>query len=390
MQTTKHTSSKAPRILISGGGTGGHVFPAIAIADAVKKQAPEAEILFVGALGKIEMEKVPKAGYRIEGLWISGFQRKLTLRNLLFPVKLLSSMWKARRIVRRFRPDVAVGVGGFASGPTLENACRMGIPALVQEQNSYAGVTNRLLAGKVQRVCVAYEGMERFFPADKIVLTGNPVRSDLARLTAGKAEAAAHFQLDADKPTVFVFGGSLGALALNEAMAANTGLMAAHSEVQFLWQCGKLYIERFSQCEAARLPNVRVLPFVDRMDLAYTLADVIVGRAGALTISELCLVGKPAILIPSPNVAEDHQTKNAQALADKDAAVMIPNSQASDRLVPEALNLLNDEARCRQLSANIRTLAKPNAAEEIAQEVLGLVGKANSRLAAHGSKLSKN
>lgn len=374
MQQTKHTSTQAPRVLISGGGTGGHVFPAIAIADAVKALAPEAEILFVGALGKIEMEKVPQAGYRIEGLWISGFQRKLTLRNLLFPVKLLSSMWKARRIVRTFRPDVAVGVGGFASGPTLENACRMGIPALVQEQNSYAGVTNRLLANKVQRVCVAYEGMERFFPADKIVLTGNPVRSDLARLTATKAEAAAHFQLEADKPTVLVFGGSLGALALNEAMLANTALMAAHSKVQFLWQCGKLYIERFSQCEAARLPNVRILPFVDRMDLAYTLADVIVGRAGALTISELCLVGKPAILIPSPNVAEDHQTKNAQALADKSAALMIPNSEASARLVKEALELLNDEARCRQLSTNIRTLAKPNAAEEIAREVLLLVG----------------
>jgi UDP-N-acetylglucosamine--N-acetylmuramyl-(pentapeptide) pyrophosphoryl-undecaprenol N-acetylglucosamine transferase len=374
MQTTKHTNPKAPRVLISGGGTGGHVFPAIAIADAVKAQAPEAEILFVGALGKIEMEKVPQAGYRIEGLWISGFQRKLTLRNLLFPVKLLSSMWKARRIVRTFRPDVAVGVGGFASGPTLENACRMGIPALVQEQNSYAGVTNRLLANKVQRVCVAYEGMERFFPADKIVLTGNPVRSDLARLMATKAEAAAHFQLEADKQTVLVFGGSLGALALNEAMLANTALMAAHSDVQFLWQCGKLYIERFSQCEAARLPNVRILPFVDRMDLAYTLADVIVGRAGALTISELCLVGKPAILIPSPNVAEDHQTKNAQALADKSAAMMIPNSEASARLMKEALELLNDEARCRQLSTNIRTLAKPNAAEEIAREVLGLVG----------------
>ncbi len=373
MQTTKHTNPKAPRVLISGGGTGGHVFPAIAIADAVKAQAPEAEILFVGALGKIEMEKVPQAGYRIEGLWISGFQRKLTLRNLLFPVKLLSSMWKARSIVRTFRPDVAVGVGGFASGPTLENACRMGIPALVQEQNSYAGVTNRLLANKVQRVCVAYEGMERFFPADKIVLTGNPVRSDLARLTATKAEAAAHFQLEADKRTVLVFGGSLGALALNEAMLANTALMAAHSDVQFLWQCGKLYIERFSQCEAARLPNVRILPFVDRMDLAYTLADVIVGRAGALTISELCLVGKPAILIPSPNVAEDHQTKNAQALADKSAALMIPNSEASARLMKEALELLNDEARCRQLSTNIRTLAKPNAAEEIAREVLRLV-----------------
>ncbi len=373
MVNKRNIKSKAPRILISGGGTGGHVFPAIAIADAVRKLAPEAEILFVGALGKIEMEKVPKAGYPIEGLWISGFQRSLTLRNLLFPVKLISSLWSARRIVRRFSPDAVVGVGGYASGPVLQMATRAGIPALIQEQNSFAGVTNRLLARKVQRVCVAYEGMERFFPAEKIVLTGNPVRADLAQIQAGKAEAAAYFGLNPAAPVVFVFGGSLGALAINEAMAANTQAIAANPGVQVLWQVGKLYVERFGNCETAKLANVRVLPFVDRMDLAYALADVVVSRAGALTISELCLVGKPAILIPSPNVAEDHQTKNAQALVDKAAAVMIPNKDARARIWTEAVALLNDESRRRSLSDHIRALAHPKAAEQIAEEVLKLI-----------------
>ncbi|MBX2926363.1 MAG: undecaprenyldiphospho-muramoylpentapeptide beta-N-acetylglucosaminyltransferase [Saprospiraceae bacterium] len=368
---TQHRS-KAPRILISGGGTGGHVFPAIAIADALRKRVPDADIRFVGALGKIEMEKVPKAGYPIEGLWISGFQRKLTLGNLLFPVKLLSSMWKARRIVRGFRPDVAVGVGGYASGPVLEVACRMGIPTLIQEQNSYAGVTNRLLAAKVNRVCVAYEGMERFFPAKKMVLTGNPVRAGLTERGAGRAEAAAHFGLEADRPVLFVFGGSLGALSINQAMAANAEKIAGRPELQVLWQIGSLYVEQFAASETAQLPNVRVLPFVDRMDLAYTLADVVAGRAGALTISELCLVGKPAILIPSPNVAEDHQTKNAQALADKDAAILLPNAAAGARIMDIVFELLDNEERRLELSRNIRALARPNAGDDIAEEVLKL------------------
>jgi UDP-N-acetylglucosamine--N-acetylmuramyl-(pentapeptide) pyrophosphoryl-undecaprenol N-acetylglucosamine transferase len=368
---TQHRSS-ALRILISGGGTGGHVFPAIAIADALRKRVPDAEIRFVGALGKIEMEKVPKAGYPIEGLWISGFQRKLTASNLLFPFKLLTSMWKARRIVRGFRPDVAVGVGGYASGPVLEIACRMGIPTLIQEQNSYAGVTNRLLASKVDRVCVAYVGMGRFFPAHKIVLTGNPVRAGLIERSAGKAEAAAHFGMDPDRPVLFVFGGSLGALSINQAMAANAQKIAGRPEIQVLWQIGSLYVEQFAASETAQLPNVRVLPFVDRMDLAYALADVVASRAGALTISELCLVGKPAILIPSPNVAEDHQTKNAQALADRDAAILLPNAAAGARIADVAFELLDNEKRRQELSRNIRALARPNAADEIAEEVLKL------------------
>lgn len=379
MATHPHSENQnALRILISGGGTGGHVFPAIAIADALRERVPGADIRFVGALGKIEMEKVPKAGYPIEGLWISGFQRQLTLRNLLFPFKLLHSMWKARHIVGRFRPHIVIGVGGYASGPVLETACRRGIPTLIQEQNSYAGVTNRLLANRVNRICVAYEGMDRFFPADKTVLTGNPVRAGLANNTAVKVDAAAHFGLKPGLPVVFVFGGSLGALSINEAMAANSDLIAANPEVQVLWQVGKLYLERFSVCATAQLPNVRVVPFVDRMDLAYALADVVVSRAGALTISELCLVGKPAILIPSPNVAEDHQTKNAQALVEKEAALMIPNGEATARIMAESLELLKNEEQRLRLAANIRALARPNAASDIASEVLKLVSAGES------------
>lgn len=374
---TNH-APRAARILISGGGTGGHVFPAIAIADAVRARMPDADILFVGAQGRIEMEKVPKAGYRIEGLWISGFQRRLTWQNLLFPIKLISSLWKARQIVRRFRPDVVVGVGGYASGPVLRVATSMGIPALIQEQNSWAGVTNRLLANRVQRICVAYEGMERFFPADKIVLTGNPVRAGLLNNSVSKAEAAAHFGFSATTPTIFVFGGSLGALALNEALAASAEAIAAHPDVQVLWQVGKLYEARFAQCDTACLPNVRALPFVDRMDLAYALADVVICRAGALTISELCVVGKPAILIPSPNVAEDHQTQNALALARKDAAVMVSNAEARQQLFAQALTLLQDEQRRQTLARNIRALARPDAAARIAQEVLRLAGQADA------------
>lgn len=366
------SAKRSPRIIISGGGTGGHVFPAIAIADAVKEREPSAEILFVGAEGKIEMEKVPKAGYPIKGLWISGFHRKLTLRNLLFPVKLVGSLLKAWSIVREFNPDVVVGVGGFASGPVLEVATRMGIPSLIQEQNSYAGVTNKLVANRVARICVAYDHMERYFPADKVVLTGNPVRKDLQQLRASREESLRHFGFESDKPVLLVFGGSLGALSINEALAANAATLKDHPEVQVLWQAGKLYIDRFGACETAQLPNVRVVPFIDRMDLAYAMAEVIVSRAGALTISELCLVGKPAILIPSPNVAEDHQTKNAQALVDKQAALMLRDSEAAARIIKLALELLGDETQKKSLARNIRALAKPEAADAIAEEVLGL------------------
>jgi UDP-N-acetylglucosamine--N-acetylmuramyl-(pentapeptide) pyrophosphoryl-undecaprenol N-acetylglucosamine transferase len=360
------------RVLISGGGTGGHVFPAIAIADAVKAALPGAEFLFVGAQGKLEMEKVPKAGYRIEGLWISGVQRKLTLRNLLVPFKLVASLLKARRLIREFRPDVAVGVGGYASGPTLEMACRMGVPALIQEQNSYAGATNRLLGAKVDRICVAYEGMERYFPAEKIVLTGNPVRDAIRNSRATREEGLAFFDLDPNKKTILLVGGSLGARSLNEAMAQQTALLSENPQVQVLWQCGALYIDRFGECETARLPQVRIMPFIDRMDLSYAAADLIVSRAGALAISELCLAGKPAVLVPSPNVAEDHQTKNALALVQKDAAILVKDAEAAQWIIRKALEILKDTSKANMLGKNILSLAKPRAAEDIAEQILQL------------------
>ena len=366
------------RILISGGGTGGHVFPAIAIADHIKEIEPETEFLFVGALGKIEMEKVPKAGYPIKGLWISGFHRKLTLRNLMFPIKLISSLIKARGIVRRFKPDVAVGVGGFASGPTLEMATRAGIPALIQEQNSYAGVTNKLLAKKVDKICVAYPEMNRYFPAQKIVLTGNPVRDAILNRTGTKADAIKHFGLDANKSTILLFGGSLGARSMNQAMREQHELLKQNPDVQVIWQCGKLYIEEYKDCATAQLPNVKILEFIDRMDLAYELADVVVARSGALTISELCLVGKPVVLIPSPNVAEDHQTKNARALSDRDAAILVPDKDAKAQIMETPLRLLKDEVQREKLSKNIAGLAKPNAATDIAETVLAL-GRSNNK-----------
>jgi UDP-N-acetylglucosamine--N-acetylmuramyl-(pentapeptide) pyrophosphoryl-undecaprenol N-acetylglucosamine transferase len=359
------------KIIISGGGTGGHVFPAIAIADAIKKLQPDADILFVGAKGKLEMEKVPKAGYPIEGLWISGFQRSLTLRNLMFPFKLVHSWWRARQIVRRFRPDVAVGVGGYASGPTLNAAGAFGIPTVLQEQNSYPGVTNKILAKKAAKICVAYDGMEKFFPKEKIVLAGNPVRPAVFNDLGNKREEGlAHFGLDKNKQTVFIFGGSLGARTLNEAMAAGTQVLKENPQVQLLWQCGSFYQEQFSNCETAQLPNVKLLPFIDRMDLAYAAADVVIGRAGALSISEMCLVGKPAILVPSPNVAEDHQTKNALALVEKDSALMVKDAAAKDELLWAALEVLKNKELQLRLGKNIKALAKPEAAAEIAKIVL--------------------
>ena len=360
------------KVIISGGGTGGHIFPAIAIADAIKKQEPDAEILFVGAKGKMEMEKVPKAGYSIEGLWISGFYRKLTLRNLLFPIKLLSSLVKANGILRRFRPDIAIGVGGFASGPLLYMASRRGLPCLIQEQNSFPGITNRLLANKMDKACVAYPGMERFFPKDKIVHIGNPVRLLIQESTANKAEGLTHFGMDANKPVLFVFGGSLGARSINQAMAANANLLAETPDVQVLWQHGKLYEESFGNCETARLPNVKASAFIDRMDLAYAMADVIICRSGALTISELQFAGKPAIFIPSPNVTEDHQTKNANALVDKQAALLIHDNDAKEQIISKALELLKNQSLRKQLGDNIKKLAMPNAAKRIAEEAIQL------------------
>ncbi len=360
------------KIIISGGGSGGHIFPAIAIANALKAKQPDIDILFVGAQDKLEMEKVPKAGYPIEGLWISGFHRKWTWRNLLFPFKLIASLWKSTRILRRFRPDVVVGVGGFASGPMLEMASRLGSKSLIQEQNSFPGITNRLLGKKVDRICVAYEQMERFFPADKLLLTGNPVRQDIALPPKRLAEAFQYFGLDSQKPVILLFGGSLGARSMNEAVAASTEVLKANPEIQLLWQCGKLYTQRYVKSQSAALPNVKLVAFIDRMDLAYLMADVIICRAGAMTIAELCILGKAAVLVPSPNVAEDHQAHNARALVNQKAAVMIKDSEAASQMIPQAIKLQADGELRSQLSRNISRLAKPQAAKLIAEEVLKL------------------
>jgi UDP-N-acetylglucosamine--N-acetylmuramyl-(pentapeptide) pyrophosphoryl-undecaprenol N-acetylglucosamine transferase len=361
------------RIVISGGGTGGHIYPAIAIANAIRQLQPNVEIRFIGAEGKMEMEKIPQAGYFIDGLPIRGFDRSALLKSAFtVPFLLLKSLWKARRILKQFQPDVAVGVGGYASGPTLRVAGRLGIPTLIQEQNAFAGVTNKLLGKRAASVCVAYEGMEQFFPKAVLHLTGNPVRSDIANLEGKKEAALKHFGLSTSTPTILVFGGSLGARTLNEALANGTDILR-DQPVQVLWQAGKIYIEQFSKTPTAQLSNVKILPFIDRMDLAYAAADVIVGRAGALTIAELCLVGKPAILVPSPNVAEDHQTKNAMALVQKDAAILVKDSEARKILLPTAIDLLKDEAGSARLSSRIKLLAKPNAARDIAAKVLGLI-----------------
>ncbi len=366
-------TKKNIKIIISGGGTGGHVYPAIAIANAIKKINSDADILFVGAQDKLEMEKVPKAGYPIEGLWISGFHRKLTLRNLMFPIKLLSSLWKARGIIKKFKPDAAVGVGGFASGPTLEMAARQNVPILVQEQNSYPGVTNKLLAKKATTICVSYPEMERFFPKEKMVMTGNPVRQDIVNLAGKRDEACQHFGFDPSKKIVFLTGGSLGASNLNKSVNANVKLLRENPDVQLLWQSGKLYIETYKNSDAASLSNVKISAFIDRMDLAYAMADVVICRAGALTISELCLAKKAAILIPSPNVAEDHQTVNAKALEKKQAAILITDAAAESKMIQAALDLLKNEKLKSELQTNIGKLAKINAAEAIAKEVLKML-----------------
>jgi UDP-N-acetylglucosamine--N-acetylmuramyl-(pentapeptide) pyrophosphoryl-undecaprenol N-acetylglucosamine transferase len=363
----------SPRIIISGGGTGGHVFPAIAIADAIKHARPEAELLFVGAQGRLEMDRVPKAGYDIEGLWISGFQRRLTFQNLMFPFKLISSLRKARSIVKKFRPDAAVGVGGYASGPLLRVASGQGIPTLIQEQNSFPGITNRLLSGKVSRVCVAYSGMDRWFPKDKIVLTGNPVRKQVTELGGKRPDAARFFELNPDKPTLLVIGGSLGARTINESIAANLDLFVQNG-YQLIWQTGKGYAEEAAALvKAAKSDGIRTYAFIDKMDFAYAMADAVVSRAGAMSVSELCLAAKPCILVPSPNVAEDHQTKNAMALVNSEAALLVKDAEAGATLRPAMDQLLSDPALRSKLAANITKLAYANAAERIAEEVLKLI-----------------
>ncbi len=364
---------KTPRVIISGGGTGGHVFPAIAIANAIKLNHPNAEILFVGAEGKIEMEKVPDAGYRIIGLDIRGLQRNLSFENLKFPIRLLKSLWQARRIINEFKPDVAVGVGGYASGPLLFIASRKGIPCLIQEQNSYPGITNKLLAKRAQKICVAYHQMDQFFSVEKLILTGNPVRSNIVKMDVSKDTAYAHFDLDPSKKTVLVIGGSLGARTLNRSIENDLSLLI-ENDIQVIWQTGKMYYSTIVENVGKTLPKgVRIFEFISNMEMAYTVADIIISRAGAGTISELCLVKKPVLLVPSPNVAEDHQTKNAMSLVNAGAAILIKDQNSKEQLVASTINLLKNEDKMKSLSYNISALAITDSAERIAKEVIALI-----------------
>ncbi|MDH4471781.1 MAG: undecaprenyldiphospho-muramoylpentapeptide beta-N-acetylglucosaminyltransferase [Fluviicola sp.] len=362
------------KIIISGGGTGGHIFPALAIANEIKLRYPQADILFVGAIGKMEMERVPAAGYKIVGLPIVGLQRKLTLSNFALPFKLLKSLMKAKQILKDFQPEVVIGVGGYASGPTLKMATRLGIPTVVQEQNSFPGKTNRLLSKSVSAICTAYEGLESVFPAHKIKLTGNPVRQELKELTLSREDAFACFPaLDPAKKTVLVIGGSLGARTLNESVLFVADQLEQEN-VQVLWQCGKYYFEAMkTQVEGKN--NILLTDFISRMDAAYTLADIIVSRAGALSISELCLVGKPTILVPSPNVSEDHQTKNAMALVKNHAAVLVKDAVAKEEVMKTAFAVLKDNNQSHALGSAIKAMAKPNASADIVDVIEGLVGK---------------
>ena len=354
------------RFIISGGGTGGHIFPAIAIADELKRRLPDAEILFVGAKDRMEMQKVPQAGYPIEGLWISGLQRKLSWQNLLFPLKFISSLLKSRSIIKRFKPDAVIGTGGFASGAVVKVAGQMGIPTFIQEQNSYAGITNKMLAKNAHKICVAYDAMEQFFPKEKIVKTGNPIRDGLLNIGEYRSEGLSYFHLDSQRKTLLVLGGSLGARRINQLIEQQLPLFEQLG-VQVLWQCGKLYYEEYKKYNSEQ---VRVLAFIDRMELAYAAADVIISRAGASSVSELCVVGKPVIFIPSPNVAEDHQTKNARAIADKQAAILLRESELNEQFANTFGKLIADKAQQEALSAHIKALAQPNATKDIVNLIL--------------------
>ena len=353
------------KFILSGGGTGGHIYPAISIANELKQRYPNAEFLFVGAKDKMEMEKVPNAGYKIEGLWISGLQRKLTFKNLLFPIKVISSLLKSRNIVKQFKPDVAIGTGGFASGPLLKMAERAGIPCVLQEQNSFAGITNKLLAAKAEKICVAYSGMEKFFPKDKIVLTGNPVRKDLVAIKHDAKAVKAAYGLDETKPVVLVLGGSLGARRINELIAAELSFFRANN-AQVFWQCGKLYEQDYKKYNSE---DVKVQAFINEMDKAYAMADIIISRAGAGSVSELCLVGKPVLFVPSPNVAEDHQTKNAEALVKKNAALMLKETELESQFEPAFKGLLDSKEQQATLSRNIKQLGMPRATTAIVDEI---------------------
>ena len=363
---------KELRVIISGGGTGGHIFPAVSIANAVKALRPDAKILFVGALGRMEMQRVPAAGYEIKGLPICGFDRKNLLKNFKVLYKIWKSQRMAKQIIKDFQPQVAVGVGGYASGPTLNKAAAMGIPCLIQEQNSYAGVTNKLLAKKAEKICVAYEGMERFFPAEKIILTGNPVRQALLDTAVSHEDAVKSFGLDPTKKTILLVGGSLGAKTINDSVLQHLDLVKS-SDVQFIWQTGKYYSAAIAeQLKGQDIPNLKVTDFISDMGAAYKAADLVISRAGASSISEFCLIGKPVILVPSPNVAEDHQTKNALALSTRDAAIYVKDAEAPATLLELALKTVNDDAKLKSLSENVLKLALPNSAEIIAKEVIKL------------------
>ncbi|MBD3638376.1 MAG: undecaprenyldiphospho-muramoylpentapeptide beta-N-acetylglucosaminyltransferase [Crocinitomicaceae bacterium] len=361
------------KVIISGGGTGGHIFPAIAIANKIKEKYPDCDILFVGAEGKMEMEKVPKAGYKIEGLPIRGIQRKLSLKNFAVPFKLIASLWKAKRIIKNFQPQVAVGVGGYASAATLRMAAKLNVPTLIQEQNGYPGVTNKILGKKVDTICVAYDHLERFFPVEKMVKTGNPVRSDVVQIEGKRERGLQHFGLDTNKKTILAIGGSLGARTINESIKQNiNGLL--DKDIQIIWQCGKFYLNDLQDFVVQlNHPNVFLSDFVYEMDLAYASADLIISRAGAISVSEVCLVGKPVILVPSPNVAEDHQTKNAMALVDEEAAVLVKDDAARENLINEAIKILADHDRCAALSQNIKKLGIADATDRIVKEIEKLV-----------------
>ena len=363
------------RIIISGGGTGGHIFPAVSIANAIKAKYPEAKILFVGALGRMEMQRVPAAGYEIKGLPICGFDRKHLFKNIAVLFKIWKSQRMAKKIINDFKPMAAVGVGGYASGPTLNVCASKGIPCLIQEQNSYAGVTNKLLAKKAERICVAYEGMERFFPADKIIMTGNPVRQNVLETTVTVEEARKQFGLAPEKKTILLVGGSLGARTINESVLQNLDKIAKR-DIQFIWQTGKYYKASIAeQMKGKELPNLKIMDFISDMGAAYKAADLVISRAGASSISEFCLIGKPVILVPSPNVAEDHQTKNAMALVNKDAAIYVKDCEAPGILIDKAINTVTDIQKLNSLSENIKKLGLKNSADVIADEVVKLARK---------------
>ncbi|BDB53836.1 MAG: hypothetical protein RLZZ529_1795 [Bacteroidota bacterium] len=357
------------KFILSGGGTGGHIYPAIAIANELKSRFPDAKFLFVGAQDKMEMQKVPQAGYPIKGLWIAGLQRRLTFDNALFPIKLLSSLLKSRQIIKQFQPDVVIGTGGFASGPLLQMANSAGIPTVIQEQNSFPGITNKLLSKKANAICVAYENLERFFPKEKMVLTGNPVRQDLMTIEGKRAEGVAHFNLDPNKKTILVLGGSLGARRVNQLIEKELEFFEMQN-VQLLWQCGKLYFEEYQKYQSK---DVQVMAFIERMDLVYAAADIVISRAGASSVSELCIVGKPVVFIPSPNVAEDHQTKNAKSIADKNGAILIRESELDSTFESTFSDLIGNENKQHELSQNIKSLALPNATKAIVEEIIKLI-----------------